>query len=523
MHYGERLNVSVAEIVTEETMASTEFRPVEQGPSPLLSEEYSRRALPQVMNTFAMTALFILVLFFITNIPTAVVGGPAGLTLWIVGGVCFFLPCALASAQLGALYPNEGGIYSWTYHIMGSAWSFFVGLIAWLPGPLLIVATGDLFVGYIQNLNSNWLVAPWQQGLVLIGVIAFSGVLCLQRTATLKTIINVIAVLILCAALLIVIGACVWLTKHPSATNFTHLPDWNPFTSQNFPLFGVITLGYLGVNLPLNLAGEATANTADNKRKMVTSHLLWGTCIVLVAYLAVTAAVLIVQGQNGANNLFAMVSTVDMTLGKFMGNITSVCIMATFVVTTTVYNVIFVRFLMVAGFDQRVTSAPGKLNRNRAPSRAVIIQTAIAIILSAILFLVIPYLGIYKGKPADISTIDYFIAVGTGTLLWAFATIFLFMNVFILYFRKRPLLQAHRVVPLPVLMFFCVVGFITGIIAMVDTLFNSYIPPLITNSSWTLFVGLFTLILIIMSVIATPLLTSESSWETSLLERDTQL
>lgn len=513
----------------EEIMAITDIQPSEQGSSkrdrpPLLSENYSRQVLPPVMNTRAMIGLFILVLFFITNVPTAVAGGPAGLTLWLVGGVCFFIPCGLACTQLAAMYPYEGGIYNWTYQIMGRGWSFFVLLVSWLPGPLLIVATGDLLVTYLQSLNQNWLVQPWQQALVLIGVIALSGFLCLQRNATMQRIVSGTAVLIVTASLLVIVAALVWLvTRHPSATVFSHLPDWNPFTAQNFPLFGVITLGFLGVNLPLNFLGEVKADNERDTRSMITGHLFWGISIVLFLYLAVTAAVLIVQGQNGANNLFAMVSTVDMTLGKAVGDVEAVLIMATFLIATTVYNAVFSRFLMVAGFDQLLTSTPGRLNLNRAPSRAILFQTLVAIALTVLLFLVIPYSGFYQGKAADLATIDYFIGVGTGTLLWAFATIFLFVNVFALFVLRRKLLEERRLVPVPVLLLSSAIGFITGIVAIIDTLFNSYIPPLIANDVWRLFVGGFTLLLIIIAIIATMLISGESRWEVEHSEQDTRI
>ncbi len=499
-------------------MATTEITPKgQQGVGerpPLLSENYSRRVLPPVMNTRAMTALFVLVLFFITNVPTAVAGGPSGLTLWLVGGVCFFIPCGIACAQLGGMFPNEGGIYNWTYQIMGGGWSFFVLLISWLPGPLLIVATGDLLVTYLQSLNQNWLVQPWQQALVLIAVIAVSGFLCTQRTATIQRIITTTAALIVTASGLVLLAALVWLvTKHTSTTNFSHLPDWNPFTAQNFPLFGVITLGYLGVNLPMNLLGEVKTGNERDTRNIITRHLFWGISLVLVLYLAVTAAVLVVQGPNGANNLFTLVSIVDITLGKTLGNVEAVLIMTTFLISTAVYNFIFSRYLMVAGFDQLLTSAPGRLNLNRSPARAVVFQTLVAIMLAVLLFLVMPYSGLYKGNPGDLATIDYFIGVGTGTLLWAFSTIFLFVNVFVLFVRRRKLLKERRLVPIPVLVVSSGIGFCTGIVAIIDTLFNSYIPPLIANGVWILFVGGFTVVLIIVAAILTILVSGESTWE----------
>lgn len=73
-------------------------------------------------------------------------GGVASFTYWIIAGALFFLPCSLVVAQLAALFPQRAGsLYTWTYHALGSGWSFFVGVCAWLPVVLSMVnATAGL-------------------------------------------------------------------------------------------------------------------------------------------------------------------------------------------------------------------------------------------------------------------------------------------------------------------------------------------------------------------------------------------
>ena len=96
----------------------------------LASESYVEQAMPQVLATGDLLFLFVILLFFITNIGNAAAGGPAGLTLWVIGGLFFFLPCGIATMQLGILFPFEGGIYNWTNRILGKGLGFFVGFIA---------------------------------------------------------------------------------------------------------------------------------------------------------------------------------------------------------------------------------------------------------------------------------------------------------------------------------------------------------------------------------------------------------
>ena len=493
--------------------------PTDLRTEPLESERYVPRAMPNILGWWDMTALFIIILFFITNVPTAVAGGAAGLSLWIIGGIAFFIPCAIATAQLGVMYPYEGSLYNWTHKAFGVHMSFFVAFCAWLPSFLLILATGDLAVSCFQSLNQHWLVQPWQQGLVLMLLIAFSGVIAVQRHRTVQNMINAVVGLILLAVIIVFIACMVWLLKgHPSAASFRQVSDWNPFNGGIIGLFGVITLGYLGVNIPFNMAGELAGN--DRARsKAIRRPLLWGTLIVLASYLLVTFAVLVVQGQNGANSLFSMVQVVQMVLGTFVGDIVNICILATLVVATIAYNNAYARFLMIGGIDKRLPMGLGKLNRNRAPARAILFQTILAIVVSAILFLVIPYVGVIGGQPANVALEAYFVVVATATIVWAFATIFLFVDLLRLCFGNPKVFSALRILPIPVLLFFSLLGLFTGLAAMVDTLFNSYIPSLIPNNTWLLIVSIFTAIILIGGAIGSMMASSEAAFQDLTIEQ----
>src|SRR5213075_893655 len=54
--------------------------------------------------------------------------------------------CALVTAQLGQMFPQEGSLYVWTQKALGPFWGFFAGFCAWWPGILVMVATGDAVV-----------------------------------------------------------------------------------------------------------------------------------------------------------------------------------------------------------------------------------------------------------------------------------------------------------------------------------------------------------------------------------------
>src|SRR5260370_2615227 len=165
-----------------------------------------------------MPTTFLIIIFFITNATTAVAGGASAFTYWILGAGIFFIPCVIASAQLGVMFPHDGSLYNWTHKAFGGYWSFFVAFCAWFPGVLVIISAADLFVAYIQGLNSNWLVEPWQQGVVLIVLIALSGILAVQRYRTLQKILNMLIGLTLFGVFIIALPRIIFLTLGPHSS-----------------------------------------------------------------------------------------------------------------------------------------------------------------------------------------------------------------------------------------------------------------------------------------------------------------
>src|SRR5258708_6328220 len=151
----------------------------------LRSERIAGGILPRVLNTFDMIAIFIAIVLFISNAGVIPGAGAAAFIYWILGFVAFLIPGAIVTGQLGLMFPGEGSIYVWTSKAFGAFLGFFAGFCAWWPGVLVMIATGDAVVTLIQQLggqfNASLLTEPWQQGLVIILVIAFSFLLSVFR------------------------------------------------------------------------------------------------------------------------------------------------------------------------------------------------------------------------------------------------------------------------------------------------------------------------------------------------------
>ncbi len=490
------------------TNGSTEI-PDEYGT--LASEGYAVKAMPKVAGPLGLMATYVLIIFFITNTPSAIAAGAGTFTFWIVGGITFFIPCAICTAQLGHMFPHEGSLYNWTHRAFGGYWSFFVAFCAWFPCILLMIVASDAVVGYLQGLNPNWLVQPWQQGIVLMLIVAFSGVLATRRLATTLILVKMVLGIAFLAVFLIGFAGVYWLLKgHPAATSIKTPTDWgfawHPNGYYTLALFAFFVQAFLGIEVPLNMGGEMTG------RKPVTRHLLWGTVLVLVGYFVTTFGLLAVVGTKPSGNPYAIVLAVNMALGPVAGNLIAILIMCNFIVTPAIYSYAYARLLLVGGIDQRLPMNLGRLNKNRVPANAIIFQTVAAIIFTAILFIVIPF---FAGT-ANASTLNvevYNVVISASTLVWAISTAFLPINLVKFYFHDQRAFRKQLIFPMPVLWVSIVLGTATCLISIIGALVFSLIPQLISNNVWLLYVGGITATCLIAAAIGSMFASSEASWQ----------
>jgi len=490
---------------------SSHLEETAEGKQELLSETYTVKTMPRIAGSFGMTATFVLIIFFSTNVASAIQGGAGTFTFWIIGGLTFFVPCTIATAQLGHMFPHEGSLYNWTHKAFGGYWSFFVAFCAWFPCILLMVTASSVVVGYIQGLNPTWLAAPWQQGLVLMLLLALSGVIATQPLRTVFAIVNVTLGIAFLAVLLIGLAGVVSLLQgHHSATSFSTPADWgftwNAKGYYALALFGFITQAYLGSEAPLNMGGEIT------KRKVVTRHLLWGTLLVFIGYFVTTFGVLVVQGTAQSGNAFVLVMTIDTVFGKLMGDFVALLIMFNFVITPAVYNYAYARLLLVGGIDQYLPVKVARLSKHRVPINAIILQTGIAMVFTAIIYIVVPLFS-GSANAATLNSDVYNVTISASTLVWAISTAFLFINLAKFYFDDRQKFHATRIFPMSVLWISIVLGTVTCIVSIVGTLVYSLIPSQIDNAHWWYIVGGITVVCLAIAGIGSMLANSEANWQ----------
>lgn len=451
-----------------------------------------------------MTMIFLMVIFFINNPIETVGAGATSFTYWIIGALVFFVPCLIATAQLGTMFFNEGSLYNWTQKALGSFWSFFVGVSFWVSGVLGMVGSAGIAVSYLQGINSAMLADSREQGLFIVFILIFAAVISMQRFRMMQYLVNYTTILMLCVIAILGIGALFWLASgHPAATGMV---PTGTIGSGNYALFGIVIFAFLGANVSMTLGGEIS------NRKVVTQHLFRGGVLVLVGYLIVTFSLLVIEGPHAAvAGPFAIISAINLVFGKFAGDFAAICMVAFFLMLTALFNSIFARFLLVGALDRRIPTGLGKLDENRVPMTAIIAQTTIVVLFASVVFL-LPYL-VSLGNPVNLTNEFFTVSLYAHSIIWAIASAFLFIDLLVLYIRDRKAFHAQRIFPMTVLWACILAAPLACVLAIVVTLFNSPIPQLIPTTLWGSIVGILTLLWLFFAGIVSMLASSEATWE----------
>src|SRR6266702_4427898 len=253
-----------------------------------------RRTLPTVLGMRDLTLFMVLIVVFVSNTNGVQFGGPVAFLYWALGLITFLVPYALVTRWLARRYPGKCAPYLWIGRILGPNWSFISAFCIWLPGVLAVVSVIDNGLVFIQYLLPSWFVTPLQQSLGIIVILAIATALTCLPLRWLKHLLSMFAILYLAVFALVGTAGLWWLESgHPAALALNAPAVWQP-NAGNFPIYGVIILACLGVNIPLLMSGEVGqkraskagivhGNSGRRALKRASLYVWWGTILSFVA------------------------------------------------------------------------------------------------------------------------------------------------------------------------------------------------------------------------------------------------
>jgi glutamate:GABA antiporter len=454
----------------------------------MISEKVAPTLVARVLNSFDLVVIFVAIVLFIPNASTVQFAGSAAFVFWGLGFLTFLIPGAFVTAQLGRMFPNEGSLYVWTQKALGSFWGFFAGFVAWWPGVLVMILSGTLVVSLAQSINSSLFTKPWQQGLIVLAVLWFSCLLGTLRFRLTQNYVNVQFGLYSFCLILIGISGFVWLANgHHAANSFafhaSSLSGWGQWT-----FFSTVVLALLGIEVPMNMGVEIKSERSIKK------YLFWGCLVVMVAYLWATWSNMVVVPVAQNNATYGIVQTVQIAISHTLGSVVGFILVLIFISDTVVYNYSFARLMFVSGLERRLPHQFGRVNRNKVPANAVIAQTVIASIATAVIYFP------DQVATSNYATKVYLVLLAAITVVWCTSMVLLFADVFLV---RRSFPEKFREVqrtPWAVLALCGVLG-VAADAAAVVLLFWAPWAPIFTRSGWDLAVGTITVVSIAVGLV----------------------
>jgi amino acid transporter len=346
----------------------------------MVSEKVAPVLLAKTLTSFDLVVIFVGIVLFIVNSAGFQFAGPRAFIYLILAYLTFLIPGAIVTSQLGRMFPEEGSIYVWTHKALGPFWGFFAGFVAWWPGPLAMVFAPIIVVSLAQGVWGDVLTETWQQGLLILAVLWFSAAVSLLRQRISQNYVNFQFFFYAGALFLMSIAGLIWLWKGNPAQNSFALTseNWNPLVYAQVTVFAFAFLALLGIEVPLNMGVEVKSE--DSIRK----YLVWGSLIVMVAYLATTWSTMVVIPADNLNGVNDGIATVGNAIAGWVGTIVGLILIWFFVSNTAIYNYAFARLLFVSGLERRLPHQIGQVSKNKVPANATIVSAAVGVLIYVI-------------------------------------------------------------------------------------------------------------------------------------------
>ena len=330
------------------------------------------------------------VLFFVTTgtnlqwVATAAAAGPSALGVWLIGGLCMFVPLAVCVVDLSSHYPEEGGLYVWSKRAFGpfagflTGWTYWCSNLPYFPGLLYFTAANALFMagesGRRFSTSPTYFIAASLAGLALATWLNVLGLGVGKWLNNVGGISRWLTTLIL-----IGIGLMAWVS-FGSATDLT-LASLRPgFRLRDLLFWSAIAFAWTGPEAASLMGGEVV-----DAQRTIPRALAMAAPMIAAIYLLGTLSVLVAvpPGEvTGLQGVLQAISTAEKRLG-----LEGVAVVAALLMTITCLGSVgawleaVARIPFVAGIDRYLPESFGRPHpRYGSPYVALLTQAGVTVV-----------------------------------------------------------------------------------------------------------------------------------------------
>ncbi len=238
--------------------------------------------------------------------------GVSSITVWLLTAILFFVPYGLINAELGAAYPDDGGIYAWVKRAFGDfqaslvAWFYWVNVAFWMPAVFIAFTTWFTMACAPE-------ISLWWQALISIAMcwlVVFIGIRGVDLSIT---VTNIAAITKVSVLLIFGLLGVIYLFKFGAA---------NSFALSNFKLsIDFNTISYSSA-IVYNLLGfeliSSIASKVDNPKTNIPKMTILAGLLIATLYIIGTFGVLVAlpaEAIDPLDGFFVAIKVLTSVLG----------------------------------------------------------------------------------------------------------------------------------------------------------------------------------------------------------------
>ncbi len=325
----------------------------------------------------------------VRNLPATALFGSQIISLYLLGGLLFFIPAGIIAADFTLQIPKEGGIYTWVSTAFGKRIGFFaiwlqwVENVVWFPSIVSFIAAS---FAYLLGLHTSALYYAITVPALfwLCTFINLMGVKITERYSLIATIFGLIL-----PFGGIVLMAIIWILSHQPIANpeiYSDFRLFENFTNLDFSAMGIIYLSLAGIEIT-----AAHIKNVDNPHIIFPRAILIATVFILSSQILGSFSLFILIPLKDINLIESVINVFKVVLLKFdlvymMPTVAFLLIVGTF---GTLINWIIapIKSLAVAARDGFLLESFSSLDNGEPPTILLISQGVIVTILSSLFYL----------------------------------------------------------------------------------------------------------------------------------------
>jgi amino acid transporter len=347
----------------------------------MTTELVPEQILPKVLGTFGLTATYVFIICWITGSSVMATAGWGAIPMWVLGIALFLVPAGLAVAELGNLWPGQGGVYIWAYRTLNEPMAFFGGFLSWVP-VILNGASSPAIVLQLLLLSFHAEIGLTMSIIIQL-VILWSVVgLALAKLAANQRIMNIVFVVYGVLTVLIFLVGVYQAVDNGSGTPVSAHDLTVPDFAAGGWMFGTVLLYLVGVETPFNMGAEFLS-----VKRSATRMIFWGSLSLIAIYLLTTIGTMLALPSADINPVTGVVGMLDTAGITGLMEVAGIVLAVIVFVALVTYQIAYSRLIFVSGLERHLPRIFTHLNpRTRNPVTAILVQGTISSLILVALF-----------------------------------------------------------------------------------------------------------------------------------------